>query len=107
MPNPNVDVSYASGTFTFDPDSVQMTAAGVITLKKDPANASWTFTGGSVKNGGSQFHVTVPPGGQTVTIRDDHTSNGTWQYEVTIDDGGTSHTSPDPEIINLNPPVKK
>jgi len=107
MPNPNVDVSFASNAFTFNPDTVRMNASGTITLKKNPANASWNFTNASVKDGGSQFHITVPPGGQTVTIRDDHTSLGTWQYDVTINDNGTSHTSPDPEIINENPPVKE
>ena len=100
--NPNVTVSFVPGRspqFTFDKDSVKLTAAGNVVLNRNPGE-SWTFTGATVKN---------PPNGQfgspvvtpaSVEISDACSVKGSWGYSVTVSLNGTSYTSPDPEIVN-------
>jgi hypothetical protein len=95
---PNVSVSHAASTanWSFDPPSLEMTASGAITFRKSDPNASWTFTGFSIKNSDThQFRVVGSPG-QTMVVQDDDTAAGTYQYEVCISTGECS----DPQIIN-------
>lgn len=103
QPDQTVNVSVEGSDFSFDPDPVRMTASGNIILMKFPHTATWKLVDAHVKDGGTQFHVTPTPGGQKVSIRDDHTSLGTWDYNVTIEVDGSRTTSPDPQIVNTDP----
>lgn len=112
MPDQTVQVTYdpnATPQFTFDPDTVVMTAAGKIKLQQHPANATWTFTGGSVQNDTlGNFSTDVGGNGNSLTFNDqckDRTRTS-YCYTVTISYNGQSITSPDPAIVN-EPPVMK
>lgn len=108
MPDQTVKVTFnPPNSWTFDPDPVRMSAAGKVVLHRDPGNADWTFQGASVKDGGGQFQSRVNPGGQHADIQDDHTSMGSFEYTVTVQDGSGTYTSPDPTIINVQPPLKQ
>jgi len=92
MPDQTVKVAFtAPNTFTFDPPSVTLTAAGKIVMHQEPSNADWTFV--SVNELPAQFSSNITGNGQGVSIDDGHTSNGSWHYTVTVHDASGDHTS--------------
>jgi hypothetical protein len=108
MPDITVTVSFDSNAtpqFTFTPYTATLNASGRIILNR-AAGSSWTFTGATITNGGTQFTPNVNNGGTNINISDAYTSMGTFCYTVTVSSGGTSYTSPDPEIVN-EPPTPK
>ena len=106
MPDQTVNVTFdptATPKFTFDPDSVTMTAAGKIICLQRPSSATWKFTGGDVKEDTlNEFSSTVQGNGQSLHINDElkDTAKTPYDYYVTVVLNGTSYTSPDPVIVN-------
>jgi len=108
MPDITVTVTFdpnANPQFTFNPDPVTLNASGRILLHR-AGGSSWTFTGATITNGGTQFTPSVANGGNNINISDAYTSYGSFCYTVTVSSGGLSYTSPDPEIVN-EPPTPK
>lgn len=95
MPDPTVTVSCRNGDFSFDPETVTMTAAGNIVFQR-AAGSDWQFTGFSSSNC-SDFSVVNSLPAPTMTVRDDfRDTDRTCNYTVTISTGDES----DPQIIN-------
>lgn len=93
MPDQTVKVTFtAPSTFTFDPSTATMTAAGKIILRRDPGTADWTFV--SVNGLPSpEYTWTVTGDGSGIEIDDAFTSNGASSYTVTVHDATGNHTS--------------
>jgi hypothetical protein len=106
MPDQNVNVTYDGTNWTFVPDSVTMTASGMVICHQAGSNtSSWTFTGGNVKSDPlSQFSSRVAGNGTLLRItdqlKDPKGPKVTYPYYVTISYNGVSVTSPDPNIVN-------
>jgi hypothetical protein len=109
---PDVTVTYtpnAPQAFTFSPDTVRMTGAGTVVLRR-PAGVPWRF---------SAFDWCAPqppPGAFTSTVTDDAVTiqdtfdhgaqdNGHFGYTVAIQPspGTPAVWSPDPEVFNDYP----
>jgi hypothetical protein len=114
-PDQTVRVTYDPSRptpWSFEPETVRMTAAGRIILMQHPANQGWSFTGFAVtgKRGtpnppSDEFTRDAGHSSPTqLTIQDAWTTQGTYCYTVTISADGGSLTSPDPQIINEAPP---
>jgi hypothetical protein len=106
MPDQTVNVSFdpnANPQFTFDRQSVKMTAAGKVILLQNPASAPWTFTNAAVKGDTlNEFSPAVQGNGNSLQIGDaflDRTETS-YSYDVTVELNGVSYTSPDPQIVN-------
>lgn len=93
MPNCTVTRN-ANGSLSFDPDSIDMNAAGNITFTRAPGS-SWTFSGFSCPSDPGDFSIVGTPG-TTMVVRDAHANLGTFEYTVSISTGDES----DPQIIN-------
>ena len=93
MPDQTVKVSFtAPSTFSFDPETATMTAAGKINLHRDPGSANWTFV--SVNELPSpEYSWNITGNGSGATINDGHTSNGASHYTVTVSQNGNTYTS--------------
>ena len=101
-------------SWAFDPESVRMTSAGKIVLTQFPANQRWSFSGGFSVTGKDKTPNPPPDefqrdaGGSSasqLTISDAFSTRGTYCYTVTVTlPDGRLVTSPDPQIINTNPP---
>jgi hypothetical protein len=105
MPDQTVSVTFnptATPQFTFSPDPVRLSASGKIVINRS-GGSSWTFTGISITNAGTQFTTTVNSAGTHIDVNDACTSLGSFCYTVTVLNNGTSYTSPDPTIVNEPP----
>lgn len=105
-PDQTVRVTFdpaANPQFTFEPESVRMTAAGKIILLQHPASARWTFRDAEVKDDTlDEFHSTVQGNGTSIHVDDqfrDRTKTS-YSYNVTVSLDGSTVTSPDPVIVN-------
>lgn len=94
MPQCTVTYPNPNGGFTFDPDSIEMTAPGNITFLRAPGS-DWTFTGFSCPDDPDDFSIVGTPG-STMVVRDNDANAGTYSYSVSISSGQES----DPQIIN-------
>ena len=105
MPDQTVKVSFTTpSTFTFDPPSPAMTAAGKINFQQHPASPSWTFV--SINGLPSpQFTSSVTGNGNGITVNDAHTSVGEFGYTVTVNDASGNHTSQPQSIRGTLPPM--
>ena len=93
----------ATPQFTFDPESVRMTAAGKVVLAQHPASARWVFRGANVKDDTlHEFHSVVEGNGNAMHIDDEFRdrTRTSYSYNVTVALDGTTTTSPDPVIVN-------
>ena len=93
----------ATPQFTFDPESVRMTAAGKVVLAQHPASARWVFRGANVKDDTlHEFRPEVQGNGNALHIHDDFRdrTKKSYSYNVTVTLDGTTTTSPDPVIVN-------
>lgn len=106
MPDQTVNVTFdpkAKVQFTFDPDTVEMSGAGKIILKRRPQSATWTFTGGDVKKDPlNEFSSSVQGNGRELHIDDQFrdTVRTEYEYFVTVELDGEPFKSPDPVIVN-------
>ena len=93
MPDQTVKVTFTDpNTFTFDPPSHTMTAAGKVILNRSPGSANWTFV--SVNElSDPPFTWSVKGNGSSMHIDDAFTSNGEFHYTVTVHDATGNHTS--------------
>jgi hypothetical protein len=105
MPDQTVKVTFtAPSTFTFDPETATMTAAGKVNFHRSPESTAWTFV--SVNELPSpEFTSSVTGNGSGVTVNDAHTSNGGSSYTVTVNDATGNHTSQLPSIKQTTPPM--
>ena len=103
MPDQTVTVSFnptANPQFGFDNPSVKLTSSGMIILNR-AGGSSWTFTGMTITDGGSQFGTpSVNPAGTSIQVTDACSMKGNYCYTVSVLSNGTAYTSPDPEIVN-------
>jgi hypothetical protein len=105
MPDQTVKVTFtAPSTFSFDPETATMTAAGKINFHRDPGSATWTFV--SV-NGlpAPQFTSQLTGNGSGMTVNDGYTSTGDFGYTVTVNDATGNHTSQAASIRGTTPPM--
>ncbi|HEU4722879.1 MAG TPA: hypothetical protein VFS59_16080 [Gemmatimonadaceae bacterium] len=106
MPDQNVDVTFGfdpdgNTRFTFDPPEVPMRDKGRVIFHRRPANASWTFVVGIVKNDSAeQFSSALRGDGKKLHIHDEHTELGRYEYMIIVKLGGQYFPSPDPVIVN-------
>ena len=104
MPDQTVKVSFdpnANPQFTFDPDRVRMTASGKVIFQRRGESATWTFTGGAVKEDPyKEFSSSVQGQGRVLQMDDKCEHKMDHEYTITVELNGTSHTSPDPVIVN-------
>jgi len=107
MPDQTVEVTFdphAEPQFTFVPDTVTMTRAGLIVFHRRPQNAPWKFKGGSVKGDAGQFPASVIGNGSGLRMEDKFTDKEKTyhQYRVIVafEDHEDPYTSPDPVIVN-------
>jgi hypothetical protein len=107
MPDQTVKVSFTTpSTFTFDPPSPTMTAAGKINFHQNPASPTWTFV--SINGLPSpEFTSSVTGNGSGITVNDAHTSIGDYGYTVTVNDATGNHTSQPQSIKGTLPPMIK
>jgi hypothetical protein len=106
MPDQTVKVTFNTpSTFTFDPETVTMTAAGRVNFhQEDPASAAWTLV--SVNGLPSpEYTSSVTGNGSGITVNDAHTSNGGSSYTVTVHDATGNHTSQPMSIKGTTPPM--
>ena len=98
-----VNVTYtAPDTFTFDPPTTNMGAAGKILLKSGPGQVDWVFV--SVNELPSpEYTWTLTGNGNGITIEDKHTRLAPSHYTVTVSDAsGNRRTGPtDPVATSL------
>ena len=105
MPDQTVKVSFtAPSTFTFNPETASVTAAGKINFHRDPGSSTWTFV--SI-NGlpSSQFTSTSTGNGSEIAVNDAYTSTGDFGYTVTVNDATGNHTSQAANITGTTPPM--
>lgn len=107
VPDQTVKVSFDDSDpkepkFTFDPESVRMTAAGKVILTQHPASPRWIFRGATVKDDDTgEFSVTVKGGGNALEIDDKCRRKREYSYNVTVTTTAkATYTSPDPVIVN-------
>ena len=106
MPDQTVDVTFsptAKPQFSFDPESVTMTAAGKVIFHRRPQSAAWTFKNGTVKGDMLKEFSAAVQGNGTVLQIDDKFFDKTrtpYEYTVTVELDGVTFTSPDPVIVN-------
>lgn len=93
MPDITVKVTFTDpDTFTFDPPTATLNAAGKVILKSKTANPGWTFV--SVNNlPSSQFSSSLKANDSEVHIDDAFTATGQFGYTVTVHDASGDHTS--------------
>ncbi|HTK46694.1 MAG TPA: hypothetical protein VL328_01790 [Gemmatimonadaceae bacterium] len=105
-PDQTVRVTFdpdADPQFTFDPESVRMTAAGKVILEQHPASPRWVFRDATVKDDTlHEFRPEVQGSGNALHIHDEFRdrTRKSYSYNVTVALGGTTVTSPDPVIVN-------
>jgi len=106
VPDQTVRVRFdprATPKFTFDCETVRLTAAGKVILQRRPRSATWTFLVAKVKRDKlKQFSSTVPGNGRSLHINDEFKDRKTtsYSYNVTVKLGRRTYTSPDPVIVN-------
>jgi hypothetical protein len=105
MPDQTVKVAFTTpSTFTFDPQTTEMTAAGKVNFHRDPGSASWTFV--SINELPSpEYTWSVTGNGSGITVNDAHTSNGGSGYTVTVNDATGDHTSQPMGVKGTAPPI--
>jgi len=105
MPDQTVKVSFTTpSTFTFDPPTVTMTAAGKINFHRDPGSSTWTFV--SINELPSpEYSSSVTGNGSGITVNDAFTTNGGSSYTVTVNDATGNHTSQPMSIKGTLPPM--
>jgi hypothetical protein len=91
----------ASPQFTFEPEEVPVHGPGIVIFHRRPANASWKFVVGIVKNDSAeQFSSAVRADGKNLHIHDEWREFGRYDYRILVELGGQYHLSPDPVIVN-------
>jgi hypothetical protein len=105
MPDQTVKVSFTTpSTFTFDPPTAIMTAAGKVNFHRDPGSSQWTFV--SINGLPSPgYSSSVTGNGSGITVNDAFTTNGGSSYTVTVHDGTGNHTSQPMSIKGTTPPM--
>ena len=109
MPDQTMSVSFtAPDTWSFDPPMPTMTGSGKVKLKQADTNQNWTFDSVAFDNDSSHQFTPEPPSdnGKKLDIDDAHTADGTYSFTITVTTAdGTKYTSPDPKIVNEDPPI--
>jgi hypothetical protein len=105
MPDITVKVTFtAPDTFTFEPETATLNAAGKVILKSKTANPGWTFV--SVNNlPSSQFASSLKANNAEIHIDDAFTATGEFGYTVTVHDASGDHTSGQTSTATVPPMI--
>lgn len=94
-----VTVTYENGTFTFTPNSgdVTMRSAGYITFVRGGTNPTWKFSKFYTDPDSRQFTVVGSLPSTTLVVLDADQTAGTYEYYIELDNGAVC----DPQIVNV------